>query len=237
MRETSPALYFSVIHFLCSLFFPRTKVFQRVCSSKANNWHVSGVCILFEIIKTIYLFSSVCFSCLERSSVEPDNPWLSVMNDLYRSMLGSMPVDELIWLQIFRHFGHLKPTDSLVCWIIRLFALALKWCGFHRCYCIIGYKLLDFFFCFRQIFRAVVFSLTNFHRVFLKFWLFAVSFKSLPGSKINGYLFPCCEINLICITSTLLKLLGFFPKAQDTLATAVIVSWYLSLSSIVTFSL
>jgi len=60
---------------------------------------------------------------------------VSVVNDLYRSMLGSMPVDELIQLQTFRHFWHLKPTDSLVDWITSLFDLAPKRCRFHRCCC------------------------------------------------------------------------------------------------------
>lgn len=51
---------------------------------------------------------------------------VSVINDLYRSMPGSMPLDELIQLQIFGHFWHLKPTDSLVHWIMSVFDLAPK---------------------------------------------------------------------------------------------------------------
>lgn len=75
----------------------------------------------------------------------------------------------MIHMQIFWHFWHLKPTDSLID-RISLFDLALKLCGFHRCCCIIDYKPLDFSFALGSYLELLIFfSLTNFLRLFKGF--------------------------------------------------------------------
>lgn len=74
-RCISPALYFNVNHFLCSFFFPGTKVFQHVYKSEANNSYVLGAVFFLKYKHSVL----PCFSHLERFSAEPDNPWLSWM--------------------------------------------------------------------------------------------------------------------------------------------------------------